>query len=133
MPIDNFILKDGEFFEVWRDNQTAFIAKGLRNTARKYIGFPPGTTIRPDDVLLGQLSRTEFRVIDVDSTVVRGRIFQVKAFYEDKSQMKKEPTNSITIGTMVNSALQQGSAGATKSLSVEITQEQKTDLGGAAH
>jgi hypothetical protein len=132
MPLDAFMQMGGEDFEVRRAEQTAFTTTGLRNTekgGRKYIGFHPGTDIRPGDVLRGQLSGTEFRVIDVDSMIVHGSVFQVKAFYEVKSQMKQEPTHSVNIGTMVNSALQQGSAGATQSLSVQISQEQKADLG----
>jgi hypothetical protein len=43
--------------------------------------------------------------------------------------MKQEPTHSVNIGTMVNSALQQGSSGAIQSLSVQAAQEQKSDIG----
>ena len=111
---------------------SALLPEGLRDTEkstrRKYIGFHPGTDIRRGDLLRGKTSGTEFLVVDVDAMIVHGKVFSVKAYYAVQDTIKREPTNSINIGQMVNSAVQQGSPGSAQSLYVTISEEKKADL-----
>jgi|GEM_PF-1806659 len=80
----NMLELGGEEFEV-RRGAAVFKAGGVRNhdeTGGKYIGFAPGTDIQPGDWLHGTVSGDRFLVLDVNSMIVRGRILQVKAYYE---------------------------------------------------
>jgi ribosome-associated translation inhibitor RaiA len=84
-----FMERHGETFEISREGKT-LQAKGLRNTekatSRKYVGFYPDTDIRSGDWIKGSVSGDEFHIIDVAKDVIHQRAFQVKAYYETRSQ-----------------------------------------------
>lgn len=124
----------GEDFEVRRDDGTTSNARGLRNhekaTKKAYVGFPPGTTLRVGDLLVGTVSKDRLRVLNVVSDFMYGEVLQIKAFSESEESYQqrtaRSPASSINIGTMTNSAIQQNSPGAVQSLA--LTQKHWNDV-----
>jgi hypothetical protein len=116
LKIRRFIKKHGEFFAVSREDKT-FKAKGLvRGDGQSpYVAFEPGTDIQPGDELRGEVSGNVHHVTRVDTDVVYGRPFQLRAFTQNSSVHQP---GGIHIGSMVNSAIQQNSPGAVQTITI---------------
>jgi len=105
----NMLELGGEEFEM-RRGDVVFRAGGVRNhdeTGGKYIGFAPGTEIQPGDWLHGNVSGDRFLVLDVNSMIVRGRVLQVKAYYETAQEhevrlAQVEPPRTQYVGAIIH-------------------------------
>ena len=89
MPIGNFLSSMGITYIVKRDFQQDRTETGLINTeqssGRAYIGFMPGTDIKPDDVLINP-SGDQFYVIETLTDSFSGKPHQLKAYYQTKRE-----------------------------------------------
>lgn len=127
MNIGHFIDKYGELFLVHREGQE-FELRGLHaDDDEPYLRFRPGADIRMGDRLTGTITRRKYEIVEVENDQVRGKLFQVKAFYErpnsrrmkTSSQSNQQPI-SINVGSMVNSSIQQASPGAIQTISLSL-------------
>lgn len=78
----------GEEFEV-RRGESVFRAGGVLNREKsgaKYIGFRPNTDVQPGDWLTGAVSGDQYYVRDVGNIVIRGQVWQIKAYYETERE-----------------------------------------------
>ena len=93
MNLERFMSRFGEDFEIIREGKTVYQGPGLRNTGkatgRNYVGFYPGTDVKPGDWLKSVASGDEFHVLDVESRVVKKAVFEVKAYYETKVENRQ--------------------------------------------
>lgn len=127
MRLDHF-MRHGEMFSIRRGSQE-HEAKGLKNgdrAGRRYIGFYPGTDVQKGDLLHGAVSGNKWRVTDVETSLMHGRVFQIKAYIDPPPQHERHAPMGIHVGSMVNSAIQQGSPGAIQSIAV--TQQNRENI-----
>lgn len=84
IDLDRFMKKAGQKYAVVRNGERLPLVDGLQNvekpTGRRYVGFRPGTDIRPGDWVEGQLSGDRSYIEDVASDVLEGRVFMVKGY-----------------------------------------------------
>ena len=111
-----FIHEYGEVFEVRRTGGSTQ-AQGLKqSTGRKHVQFLDSADVKVGDILYGTISGNEFRVIEVERQDYRQFGIIINAYYENVNRAAEPPrltsVNTIHVGTMTNSALQQGSPGA---------------------
>ena len=121
--LEELISRAGEEFDIQRGAIT-LVGKGVINTEqsteRPYIGFLPGTDVKPGDKLRGITSHNEYQVSQVTRRIAEGRVGEIIA-YVDKPEAHRGP--HIHVGSMVNSAIQQSSPGATQA--VQATQQNR--------
>jgi hypothetical protein len=119
----DFIRDYGEVFDIRRgDGSTQ--AQGLKQSkARKHVQFLDSADVRVGDILYGTVSRNEFRVTEIERQDYRRFGIIINAYYENLNRAPEPaaPTsvNTINVGTMTNSALQQASPGAQQILSLD--------------
>ena len=122
MLLDALLTSQGEVFEIRRGSHVS-TAKGLPNReksgGRRYIGFKPDVEVIAGDELVGMVSGNHYLVTGIERQLFNGQLFQVKAFYD---QPHAPAVNTINVGSMVNSTIQQGSPGAMQQ--VVISQQQ---------
>lgn len=120
MNIDiGFLMEqNGETYVVTR-GPDSFETMGLKNKEKDgtpYVGFYPDTDVRAGDRLKGQVSGNEYQVHRTENTMLMGRVFQLKAYTRATASLPS--TSHIYVGSMVNSAIQQGSPGATQTVTI---------------
>jgi hypothetical protein len=124
MGLDSFIERHGETFDIERDGHQ-LVAKGLTNRdkrGRRFVSFYPGTDVQEGDALRGQVSGDLFKVANVERELMRGSVFQVVAYVEPE----RSPSPAIHVGSMVNSAIMQGSPNGVQTLT--FTQQQRESV-----
>lgn len=103
MGIQSFMSLNGQDYELIRDGVMKCRIKGLPNhdsgTHRPYIGFYANTDIREDDLLKSCISGEVFFVEEVQSQVIKNKVFQVQAFYLTEFQRKKNEQNKQVSST----------------------------------
>ena len=122
-----FMRSHGQDFELVRNAQVTSVVRGLPNTDDdgNYIGMNPETDVREGDTLRGKVSHQDHSIVVVKRSVVGERVWQVRAYYRLKEALPIV-SNTITIGSMSNSAVQQASPGAT--VSIAVRQESVNDV-----
>ena len=115
-----FIHRQGEIYEIKRGENVSQ-AKGLVHPkGRKHISFLPEADIQLEDVLFGTVSRNKFRVIEVERQNYEEFGVVINAYYENLDRIappeRTTSVNTVNIGTMANSTLQQASPGAVQNL-----------------
>lgn len=94
MNLKSFMKMGGEEFEIIRNDKSIAEVEGLPNreekTARPYIGFYDGTDIYPGDWVKGKISNDMLFIEDTQSTVVQGKVFQIKGYYLTEAQYSKQ-------------------------------------------
>lgn len=114
--LEQFMDMGGEVFIILRDGRQAHEAKGLPNherpSGRSYVGFLPGTDVRPGDWIRGKTSGNEFYVVDTVTDVVHGKPFQLKAFCLTRAELAQRqrtevPTFSIqtAVGSIIGTQM----------------------------
>lgn len=89
MPDLDFLLQQhGLSYVVKRNGVQLYRSQlGLHNTekstGRKYIGFTPGTDIKPEDSLTNPAGETLY-VVDVQTQFIHQEPYQLKAYYQTK-------------------------------------------------
>jgi hypothetical protein len=125
-----FIDRQGEEYEI-RHGDVVTRAQGLRHSQGRdrHVSFHPGTSVEAGDLLVAIASGDQLRVTHVEHTPPHRLGAVVKAYYEpEKKHMKPQPprvSNVVNVGTMNQSAIQQGSEGATQTMTVGLTPEQR--------
>ncbi len=91
-------------FKISRNSQVLYTLKGLKNcdkdTHKKYIGFYPDADIQIGDVLSVPNSSVKYFVIDIDTSIYSGKIYQLKAYYQNSAPTAE---NSSTVYNITNS------------------------------
>lgn len=111
MPIEIFLRQMGIDYIVKRGSQPDRTEKGLINTeqssGRKYIGFMPGTDIKPDDVLVNP-SGDLFYIIETLTDSFNGKPHQLKAYYQTKREhelSKQQPQAVFNVQNVYGSVI----------------------------
>jgi hypothetical protein len=118
----DFIYEYGEMYEIRRDGGSTR-AQGLKQSkGREHVQFLPSADVKVGAMLHGTVSGNDFRVIEIERQDYKRFGVIVNAYYENFHRIA-EPTavtsgNTINVGTMTNSSLQQASPGASQRLSV---------------
>lgn len=99
MIIETFMKAHGITITVKRSGELDREERGLPNhdatTNRSYIGFFPGTDIKPNDVLVNT-SGDKMYVVDVKTDYFRGKPEQLLAFYQTEAEHDaSQPASTI--------------------------------------
>jgi hypothetical protein len=88
----------GENFVVMRDGYESHVVKGVRNTEentnRKYLTLYHDSDVRPDDLLVGEVSKDRFFIIDVESDVVEGKVLKKRGYYMTQKEYEQQKQNN---------------------------------------
>lgn len=101
--LKRFMKLGGSRFNILRNDKLITETDGLPNTEKstnqKYIGFYPNTDIQPGDWLKNKISGDKFYILDIYSDVVKGEVFQIKAYYLTETQYKKEQESNNKVSS----------------------------------
>lgn len=104
LSIEEFLVSNGEDFELMRDDQNLGIIRGLMNrentTGRNYIGCLRDVDIRVGDWVIGTVTNNVLYIQDITAHSVHGEVYQQKCFYLTKVEYEerevlRRPTQSI--------------------------------------
>ena len=97
-PLDAFYTHMIDF-QIYRNSQLINTSKGLKNsdkgTSKKFIGFYPDVDIQIGDILTNVGSNVKYFVIDVDTSIMNGKIYQIKAYYQTTEPIKESLNNTV--------------------------------------
>lgn len=125
--VKRMVRKHGENFRVIRAGQQVGQVRGIYDSDKREIACLPGADVKAGDRLIGEMSKNEHEIDRAETTVHDGAPLETRA-YVARATNPPVTYNHITIGTMSNSAVQQGSPSATQIVSfspearVEITE-----------
>lgn len=116
-PFNTLLQQNGQPYNVERNSQIVSSLTGLSNrekvTQRAYIGFPPGSDIRPNDWLINSVGE-RFYVKDTITDYFMKSPNQLKAFYLTEVEFLK--SNSSSNATIFNIGTATGSVIGTQSM-----------------
>jgi predicted nucleotide-binding protein len=95
--------KAGQTYALFRDGARLRELEGLPTldrSSRAFVGFHPGSDIRPGDRLEGLITGDVCHVIEVASDVLDGKVFMVKGYYQtgrehDRARTQPEPAAAM--------------------------------------
>ncbi len=106
---ERFLRLNGQKFDVERVGIIIETYDGLPNTSsngEKYIGFRPGSDIKPGDWLINRV-KERFYVKDTTTDFQSGKPFQLKIYYDTEVEHNSQTTSNVyyNIETVNNSAI----------------------------
>lgn len=93
MNLRTFMKMGGEFFDVIRNGEVIGKLEGLPNrddgSHRRYVGFYEGSDVQMGDWIKGHKSKNLFYIDDLMTSIVQGKVLQIKGYYLTKSEYDK--------------------------------------------
>lgn len=100
-----FLKRSGQPFKVERNGEVLFTVDGLPNhetvTKRQYIGFVPGTDIKPNDWVINSLGE-RFFIEDIKTTFLQKEPHCLNAYYLTQAEYQKSTQQNSTVFNVQN-------------------------------